>query len=918
MRIPSLLFALAAAATAALPLSAQTSAQTGRVVGHVLDAESGRGIAGAQVAVAGTALETRSGLDGRFVLTGVPAGTHTVEVRQIGYSQKTVTNVEVRASGPTTLDVSLSPAVFAVEAIEVTAEVEQGSVSAALQRQRTSVNIVNAISQEQIEKSPDSDASQAVRRVSGVTVQDGRFVFVRGLGERYTQTALNGARLPSPEPEKRLVPLDLFPAGLLESISTSKTFTPDQPGDFSGAQVNLRTREFPARRVFSLSMSAGFNDAVTGQDILEAPTVGSEWLASAGSERELPAEAAAIGRSTAGLSQSELNTIIGSFRNVWSPLPGTGSPTGSFGLSLGGEDPVFGMPLGYVGTFNYGYSQEIRADETLGLVQGSADEVLPRNQQVGQSGTVSAQWGGMLNLTGRLGDATKLSLNTTFNRSADNTAGRWLQNNEEFGEVFQVTRLSFVERQVRSHQLHGEHLLGHANLWEWFGSYSSVSRDEPDRSDLVYETEEVDGERVPVRWWDGARQAATRTFSTIDESAYEGGSSLRLAFGDPGREVAVKFGASWRQVERDADSRAYDITNLGLTARDRERPAEEIFTGPFVEQGLLQLFVNANGGFYTGDDRNLAGFIQTEIPLGSRLRVIAGARLEKSDIEVQALTPLGVDTTAVLDDLDILPAVTVNLALSAYSNLRLSGTQTLARPDFRELAPVTQFDPLGGLVYVGNPQLTRALIQNADLRWEYFPSPGEVFSVSLFAKHFDSPIEQVFVGATGAPRVTWVNAREAVNYGIELEARKSLAFLSPGLLPFTAFANVTLMESDIEPGDSTALTASSRPLVGQAEYVVNGGLSYSSPGGALSITGLYNVVGPRIHQAALLPITFDAVEEERHVVDLSLRWQATPQVGFKLDGKNLLDEPYRIVQGEVVRHQYWSGRSFSAGLSWRP
>jgi TonB-dependent receptor len=556
--------------------------------------------------------------------------------------------------------------------------------------------------------------------------------------------------------------------------------------------------------------------------------------------------------------------------------------------------------------------------ETIGVVSGSADTVLPRNQQVGQTGTVSAQWGGMLNLAGRLGNGTKVSLNNTFNRSADNTAGRWLQNNEEFGHVFEVTRLSFVQRQVRSHQLHGEHLLGYTNLWEWYGSVASVSRDEPDRSDLVYETEEQNGERMAVRWWDGSARPATRTFSTIDESAYETGTSLRLAFGAPGREFAIKFGGSYRRVEREADSRAFDIVNLGLSEDERAQPAEQIFAGAFAEQGRLFLLINANGGVYTATDRNLAGFLQFEVPLGRRIRVIGGARLEKSDLEVQSLTAQGAAVTALLDDLDVLPALTVNVALSANSNLRLSGTQTLARPEYRELSPTTAFPPIGGPTMVGNPELRRSLIQNADLRWEYFPTPGEVFSVSLFAKNFDDPIERVFIATTGAPRVSWVNAEGAVNYGVELEARKNLSFLGEGMLPFAIFTNVTLMESDIEPGPGTALSDSSRPLVGQAEYVVNGGVSYNSVGGALSITGLYNLVGPRVHEAAVLPIAFNSIEQERHVVDLSLRWQATPQVGIKLDAKNLLNEAYRIEQGSVVRHEYWTGRGFALGLTWRP
>ena len=239
---------------------------------------------------------------GRYALVGVPAGSQSVTVRMIGYRSKTVSDVVVQAGGATQLDVTLDAAVVELEGIVVSAEVERGSVSRALDEQRTATQIVSAISAEQIRHSPDGDAGQAVQRISGVTVQDGKYVFVRGLGERYTTTSLNNVRIPSPEPERKVVPLDLFPSGLLQSIVTSKTFTPEQPGDLSGAQVDLRTREFPTSRVLSLSLSTGVNDAVTFRPVLAAPRVGAEWWGFAGRDRALPAVA---DRSLAGLTQGE-------------------------------------------------------------------------------------------------------------------------------------------------------------------------------------------------------------------------------------------------------------------------------------------------------------------------------------------------------------------------------------------------------------------------------------------------------------------------------------------------------------------------------------------------------------------------------------------------------------------------------------
>lgn len=899
-------------------LLAQAQVTTaGRITGRIVNAENGRPVERALVQVIGTANQVLTDLDGRFFLQNVTPGLRTVEVRQIGFAFKTVTNVTIVAGETTVLDVSLTSAVFAVEAITVSAEVEQGTVGRALEEQRTALNIVNAISAEQMAKSTDSDASEAVQRVSGVTVQDGKYVFVRGLGERYTTTSLNGSRVPSPEPEKRVVPLDLFPTGLLEAVSTSKTFTPDQPGDFSGASVNLRTRDFPASRILSLSLGMGLNGDATGVTLPTAQRVGTEWAGFPGAERELPAEAAA-GGDLSGLTQEETNVILRSFRNAWTPEAVGGMPKGSFGATLGGG----GTSLGYIASLTYKFDQELRErEERAQAIADGEGGTIAQNEFAGQTGRRSVLWGGILNLSTKLGGGmSRIQLNNTYNRSADNEAISLQGESEEFGLPFDVSRMSFVARSVWSSQLRGEHLLGGRHRVDWLGSYSKVNRDEPDRSDVVYETAADPNDstaRVPVRWW-GAPRSAIRTFSALDEWSGQGGANLRLAFGDPNHETGIKVGADLRRTEREADSRAYDMINFALDETQRSAPAEEVFDGRYYN-GEIGLRVNQNGGQYTADENYLAGYLQLELPIGRRIRVIGGARLEQDRMEVRSLQPNGADTTALLDDLDLLPSVAMTVSLTRNSNLRASATQTLSRPEYRELSPTTSFEPLGGLTLEGNPDLRRALIQNADLRWEAFPTPGEVVSVGVFAKRFDDPIEQIIVASTGANRLSWVNTEAAYNYGAELELRASLGRLSGSLMPFTLFGNLMLMQSEIDLGEQNqaSLTNAQRPMVGQAEYVVNTGLGYSNYSGSVSATLLYNLVGPRIVEAGVDPLP-DTYEESRHILDFSLQFPAFGGVAVKLDAENLLNQRYLRTQGSVTRLQYWSGRTFALGLSWSP
>jgi outer membrane receptor protein involved in Fe transport len=896
----------------------ELSAQgTGRIVGRVVDAEQGNPISGAELEVVGAETRDISALDGRYALQSVPAGLVSIRVRMIGFAPKQVTGIVVPTGGTAAQDISLAASAVQLAEIAVTAEAERGSVNQALEEQRNAPNIVNAISAEQISRSPDGDAGAAVQRVSGVTVQEGKYVLVRGLGERYTTTSLNGARIPSPEPERKVVPLDLFPSGLLEGITTSKTFTPDQPGDFSGAQVNLKTREFPAGRVLNFSVSAGLNDAATGQNVFKAPTVGSEWAGFAGDERQLPDPIRAAGN-FGGLGQDQLNQFIGMFRNAWSARNADGSANGGFGASLGGEDPVFGQPIGYLASFNYSYGQEIREDETRGLVVCDAidcSRVRRFNTYFGSAARNSVLWGGLFNLSTRLGSSSKISFNNTYSRTADNEGSFLTGDSEEFQQFgrLQISRLTFTARSVRSHQLQGEHLFGDRNFIDWMVTHSNVQRDEPDRSDLAYGTE-VNGTAV-TPYWMGTPRSAIRTFSEVDETGWDLGGSVRRMFGSLSRPLTVKIGGAFRDVNRDADTRAYDINNRTLSQAELTAAPETIFDGSYAQQGRLSMFANANAGRYQAEDRIIAGFAQTEIPLTGRLWLVGGARVESWRLNVDTRTVTGAVVPARPRKTDVLPALSLTYHLTDDQNLRLSGTQTLARPEYRELSPVPYFEQIGLLTTFGNPDLSRTLIQNLDARWEWFPRPGEVISLGVFAKWFDQPIERVIIPQAGTLANSFVNADGANNYGVELEVRKGLDMLAAGLARFTAFANATLIQSEIDLGDNAAgLTSSQRPMAGQSEYVVNAGLTYTN---GLSATLLYNVAGRRIYEAGAggLP---DSYEEARHLMDASLQFPIAGTLSGRADAKNLLNTPFRLSQGDIVRQRYLLGRQFSVGLSWQP
>ena len=928
---PALLAPVGAGAQPAPQPSQQPArAVTGRITGRVLDAKTGAGLTDAGVQVVGTTLGTMSGVDGRFTLAAVPAGTVTLQVRRIGYQPKTITGIVLAAGRTVEQDVTLGAATVRLQAVAVTAAAERGTVSQALDRQRTATGVVNAITSEQIARSPDGDAAAAVTRVSGVTVQDGKYVFVRGLGERYTTASLNGARIPSPEPERRVVPLDLFPAGLLQSVTTSKTFTPDQQGDFSGAQVDIQTREFPARRVTTVTTGSGMNTAATGRSIVRAPRLGSEWAGFSGSRRSMPAAIAGAGDLTGLDSRPALNGAVRAFRNRWSPIAAEGLPNASTSLSVGGQDPILGQRIGYIASLSYQASQEARLDEVRGTYQGDQGGRPERFAYFdGQTGRESVLWGGLLNLSTMLGGRTRLMLNNTYNRTSDNEAHVDQGTYEPFlGDAVRRTTLRFVERSVRSNQLRGEHSLSDRQQLDWSVTSSGVRRDEPDRSDFVYRGGEApNGDPLPLGLLENGN-GALRTFGALRESNLSLDASHRITFGPAERATQLKVGAFFRRTARDADNRQFDLSPLGgrLSQQQRAQDPEYLYARYSGDQdSVFNIRPLGFGGSYDASDRLTAGFAMVELPLAARLRLVGGARLENARIRVRSevVNRPGVFADARLDDTDLLPSLALNMKVSERQNVRLSASQTLSRPEYRELSPVLVTDVLGDGARQGNASLRRGLIRNYDARWELYPSAGEVLSVGVFGKQFVDPIERIDLATSGQPLVTFANARGASNLGVELEARTGLGRLAPALAPLSAFVNATVMRSQIrlDRASGNAGTNLDRPMVGQAPYVVNTGVSYASLAGGVSATLLYNRVGPRIFAAGTDPLP-DVYEHPRNLLDLSLRLPLMARVAAKLDLRNLLDAPVLVTQGEgrgdAVRERYRVGRVVSAGLSFQP
>ncbi|GBD31908.1 hypothetical protein HRbin33_00869 [bacterium HR33] len=904
------------------PPPGATAKSGGTLVGRIRDAQRNLPLPGAEIRIPELRRSTFSAADGTFVISGIDTSPITAVVRVIGYRPASLSGIAISPGDTAKLDIELTPQVFLLEGIEVkSTPIERGTIAYALREQTASVSVINAISAEEMGRSPDSNAGEAVKRISGMALKDGRYLIARGLGERFSLATLNGLRIPSAEPEERVVPLDLFPNRLLESLQAVKTFTPDQPGELAAGRLDILTQELPPATQFTLSGSLGLNQEATFRTIPRAPTTGGEWFAFATAKRGIPQELAAAG-TLAGVDLARQHQLIRSLRNSWSAEYARGEPNRSVALAISGQHRLLSWPGTYLGSLSYSYSQGIRAHETRAIASPSTTpgQVEEQNPQRGTSSKTSVLWGALYSLTARATPTDKLALTLLYTRSGENQATRIAGYNEGFDQYLDLTRLTYTERALAALQLSGEHLTGRGSTVEWRGGVSRVDQDEPDRSDLAYTARPNPASQTPqpIAWF-GSPRSATRTFSSVTETAREAQLAYRLPLSSYSTGPAMKLGAYARSTSRGADSRAYDILNRALSTEERSViPAESLFTDKYLSRTPFVLFANANGGRYDARERLLATFAQLEASLGTWY-LIAGARVESWKLSVASKTVTLGDTLAALQTIDVLPALNARISLGENQNLKIAVSQTVNRPEYRELSPVTYFDILGGERLFGNPGLKRGLVQNLDLRWEWFAEPDYLLSVTLFGKRFLTPVERVLVQTSdgNSPDATFVNAHWARALGVEIEVRARADLIHPQLAPLSAFFNLTLMSSRIRPGGEgiASLTNQERPMVGQSPYVLSAGLSYSENGSPLGATVLYHVSGKRIHAAGIFPLP-DTYELPRPELDTSVHISLGRRLRLKLDAKNLLDSPYRLLQGSVTRQSYRSGRSYSLGASW--
>ena len=923
-------------------------AQTGTIRTTVFDEETGEALIGATVVVAGTTQGSTTDLDGKASISGLEPGTYNIEISYVSYQPKTVEGIEVNADKVNAFEVRLASETIGLEEVVVTAEAIRNSESALLTIQRKSPGVMDAISADMFSRNGDSDAAAAVRRVTGVTVEGGKYVYVRGLGDRYSKSILNGADIPGLDPNRNSVQLDMFPSNMIDNIIVYKTFTPNLTGEFSGGLVNVTTKDFPDRFTLQVSGSVGVNDQATFNDNYLTYQGGDlDWLGVDDGTRELPSAIAQYGTGenfptpvVRGSTPEEISRVSRAFEtNQFTPTRSRPPVNHSLSFSLGNQKEFLGRPLGFIAGLTYSRNFDFYENGQINRYEGVPanaptirNSIIFSNSDAASSEEVNI--GGLLNLSYKLSANSKLSLNLMYNQAATDLArfqrGFDLRTRPDSTQLNENRVLSFTERGLANALLKGEHTitaLNNLNI-EWQSSYTDTYLSEPDLR-FLQNTIQIDQDGDSTRLVSNLNRPG-RYFRDMEETNWDSRLNITIpitVWND--REAKVQTGGAYTQRERAFRELRYEYFSSNRSIYTGL--VDDLYTNDNLgydnEGNRLPLYignVSRDENNYDAEQQVYAAYLMIDAPVTEKLRMVGGVRFERTDMSLIAFN----DSTGSLETNDFLPAINLTYEVVEGMNVRASYGRTIARPSFREFAPLVTFAFYGDNNQLGNPDLERTLIDNFDLRWEMYPDRNEYLSASVFYKRFDSPIENTINPNAGGRTVEYKyeNVDQATVIGAELEARKGLDFITPALNNFRIGVNFTYVHSEVslEEDELFAIRTfnpdadDTRDMYSQSPYVVNANLDYNNGDNGWSGNIVFNVFGERLQYfTTALPFVY---QQPRPELNLSVRKQINDRWSIRVRANNLLNPDYEETidyQGEeFIFDKYTVGRDYSISFTY--
>lgn len=897
-------------------LEARAQEPTGKLSGKVLD-PNGQTIIGANVVVKGTTKGAVTDIDGKYVLT-LPAGKYDIQISSLSFETKLFKDTEIKAGQIAVLNTTLAMANKNLSEVVVEAKANRESAAAIVLEQKNSVVLFDGFSGEQIKRTPDRTTADVLKRVSGATIQDNSFVVVRGLPDRYNAVYINSSPLPSSEPDRKAFAFDIFPAVFLNDIKVIKTAMPSLTGEFAGGLIQVKTKDIPEKNFYQLSLGTTFNSITSFQPFLKSPGGKTDWLGVDDGYRQLPKGLAStedfktpgILNNAAKAEQTKLFNNSFSAKRIESMMPGmNGQFSMGHNINLNPkskrEDTRTKNELGSVFALTYNrnvaYTDRQRNDYDLtGRIIQYKDDTYNINTMLGGIWNLAYIYAKPSGFNNRI--SIKNMYNINSNDQSVLRTGQDLQND------FDVKAYAFqyTENKLWSSQISGEHYIPQGKIkLEWGGGYSNLTRLIPDYK-LVNYKRNLGDTTMPFRM-----QAQTqpsffdqngRFFSDMRDISYSGyfDFSIPVITGSVRHEIKAGFSAQTKSREFNARSFGYCIQTTLFNPAISSWAIDSIFDPRNIStSGYFLKESTTKADSYTSGSDTYAGYLQLEHAFfENKLRAIWGARLESFTQRLSSFTPQNEDIPIIIDTtkIDILPSINLIWGVNNKMNVRASFSQTVSRPEARELAPFQFFDFSNFLMVQGNQNLFRTKINNFDLRYEFYPMAGQLISVTGFYKQFNNPIEKTLENVGSFRLMSYRNVASSYSVGAEFEYRFNIASFynlfkkqnteSTFMNGFYFVGNLAIIRSVVDLTGVAGIDEK-RPMQGQSPFIINAGIQYNDTKHDWGFSAMYNISGRRI---ALVGNTDypSFWETPRNVIDLQLSKTFWDKFEIRLNARDIL------------------------------
>ena len=915
-------------------------------------------VAGAEITVEGEDVQVWSDEGGRYRLE-LPRGIYNLEITHPEYRSRSISAMRLVANVARSADFGLTQdAAGVMEEVVVLGAYRPEGMELV---ERDTTNVVDTLGIEDLARFGDTDVAEAVIRLPSVTVQDGKFVFIRGLGGRYVTTTLNGATLPSTDPSKRTVPLDLFPSNIVSQLDIKKTFIAPMPGESTGGNLVINTRTFPDERAGKISISSDATVGVTGRKVFNDPTDGGfDWVGWDAGEREEPiavtaiAEALSLGTVTdtdSGATFEINDTVERELRRLGAILisedldldKAVAYPDVSIGANYGDLFAIGPMDLGIFAAVNYknGWSQKDDGITNTYSPGQTSDEVGDQLDILAfKEYANDIDISGLFSVGLTIGDHT-FEANTILSRATQSKVKRTIgQEGDEFNSTMRHT-IDWVERQFLSQQLRGSHFLNEAGTlqFDWQGTLSQAKRVAPDRREVRFDADsaltdpqdllegydiEEPNDRQPFAlngFLLEANQLLRRYDDLTDDNVDVSGAISYEFVSNTETEFNMEAGFSVIYRERDSDSSSYGF-NIEQALVDRVRAPNALVSEVIGEDTITG---NNNTGFSFADKTLASDEYEAELDLKSvyisadylfntDYQLIAGIRFEdyQQTTETFSLAGLQEAVSSKIDETAMLPSLGFNWFFREDHQFRFAIYKSVSRPDFKETSNATFYDTEFDFRVRGNPNLEISEVTNYDARWEWYFADRQSVSVALFYKDLESPIERVVQPASGTAgnSRTFRNAESAELYGVEVEGRKDFALSDDLSQSIFVFVNASVIESEANLADGT-----SRKLQGQPDYTFNLVVGYDDLVRDQELTVLLNQSGKSIKDVGIAGRP-NVIEEPRLDLKVNYKYRFTDDFLLKASAENLLNEEVEFTQGGEIFQSYKEGVEFKLGIDW--